>query len=319
MRDRAPRSHGPALRRVAEYLKVLGLNDPAQIEAFARECAAASFSSQGERVDNAERLAEGAVREAQRRITAWKEDVFANLDGAPHPLWLRTFLSDKPHLFMADPGLVRAQIHAYGDPVSGQLPQTARFKKQRLHRPKMPPWLRGLLPALSFTVLAVCGLMASIKGPIGAGGSLWLGLFATLFCQTALGCWIASRGFFELVRERRSARAAAAQDAAQDKVTRDDDASSLPRSAIILPIYHEDAARVFANVAAMRSSLRACTGGEQFEFFVLSDSQDPACAADEERAFRRITFGSETTNPVYYRRRANNVRQKSGNLSEFFE
>lgn len=325
VRARAPRHYGPALRRVAEYVKILGLNDPAKIQVFAEECAVASLSSQGEQPENAERHAEWAVREAQQRITAWKEAVFGGMGGQPQSLWLRTFLGDNPQLFMSDPALVRATIDKYGDPLSGQLPQTARFKKQRLHRPSLPNWLRGLLPALLLTAVVVCALWASINGPLSVGGGIWLSLFGLLFCQAALGSWIAARGFFELLRERRSPSWDEHADSDGAPSLRDklaavaEPGSALPRSAIIVPIYHENAAQVFANVAAMRSSLRACPGGENFEFFVLSDSQDPACAADEERAFRRITFGSETKIPVYYRRRANNVRQKSGNLAEFFE
>ena len=101
----------------------------------------------------------------------------------------------------------------------------------------------------------------------------------------------------------------------------------LPRSALLLPIYHESAEHVFAAVAAMRESLSRTPGGEAFEIFVLSDSRDPMRAAEEERAYRRVvalgdanipTF-SGLNIPVFYRRRSRNERQKAGNLAEFFE
>src|SRR6201999_2430556 len=93
----------------------------------------------------------------------------------------------------------------------------------------------------------------------------------------------------------------------------------LPRSALLLPIYHESAEYVFAAVAAMRESLAATPGGEAFEIFVLSDSRDPGSAAAEERAYRRIAAAADERVPVFYRRRARNDKYKAGNLAEFFE
>jgi membrane glycosyltransferase len=52
---------------------------------------------------------------------------------------------------------------------------------------------------------------------------------------------------------------------------------------------------------------------------VLSDSRDPALAAEEERSFRRVAFSAGTRIPIFYRRRKHNTRHKAGNLAEFFE
>jgi membrane glycosyltransferase len=94
----------------------------------------------------------------------------------------------------------------------------------------------------------------------------------------------------------------------------------LPRSALIMPIYEEDAEHVFAGLAAMRESLAHTPGGQAFEIFILSDSRRPEQVAEEERAFRRVArLALPIEIPIFYRRRVLNERQKAGNLSEFFE
>jgi len=324
-----PRESSRALRRVEEYLKVHGLSGP-PAHALARQCAAASFD------EDAILHTEGAVREAQRRITAWKAAVFAELDGEPNPLWLRTFLSEKPEVFLADPSVGRTEAAAFGDARSGRIPETLAFRKQSFERPRIPHWLRGLLAPLAMTIVAVGLGIASFEGSPGLLGGAWLTLFAFLFGTTSIGFFTALSGFVQSLRAEHTRVESTGFKSTGFKSTGLNSTglnssrspervgplvsgpAGLPRSAVILPIYHEDAARVFANVAAMRESLEQSPGGENFEFFVLSDSQDPAIAADEERAFRRITADAGSTLPVYYRRRSSNERQKVGNLSEFF-
>src|SRR4029077_14125403 len=95
---------------------------------------------------------------------------------------------------------------------------------------------------------------------------------------------------------------------------------SLPRTALVMPIYEEDPERVFAGLLAMRESLSNTRGGDVCEIFVMSDSRKPEQVAEEERAFRRVAGATTATNVrVFYRRRAKNERAKAGNLAGFFE
>ena len=47
--------------------------------------------------------------------------------------------------------------------------------------------------------------------------------------------------------------------------------ASAARTAILMPVYNEDVARVFSGVRAIRES-----AGPDFDFYILSDSTDPA-------------------------------------------
>jgi membrane glycosyltransferase len=95
------------------------------------------------------------------------------------------------------------------------------------------------------------------------------------------------------------------------------------RTAILVPIYEEDPARVFAAVEVMRASL-AVTGAGEAAFFVLSDTRRPEAAEAEEDAYRALLarLAAEPGRgraPVHYRRRAANTRRKAGNITEFLE
>ncbi|HEX4353297.1 MAG TPA: glucans biosynthesis glucosyltransferase MdoH, partial [Polyangiales bacterium] len=133
---------------------------------------------------------------------------------------------------------------------------------------------------------------------------IWAALFASLFSLASVGSTIALFGFVLGLRKREKPAAKS---------------GPLPRSALVMPIYEENAEHVFAGLAAMRESLSMTEGGDAFEIFVLSDSRRPEQVAEEERAFRRIASLPGSTIPVFYRRRVLNERQKAGNLSEFFE
>jgi membrane glycosyltransferase len=299
------REHGPsgrAGRRVAEYLRALGLVDEARIDALCEQLVAAS----GQRGTEPSPSPERAVAEAQLRVDDWRNAVFGADDGAVQPLWLRSFLMAHPEALLAAPELARALAYGFGDPRTGSAPARARFTDQSLGRARPPGWLRWLA-ALAVAVLAAAALGVGGPSPLALAWGL---LFAFLFGVSATGAATAALGFAVL---RRGARA---QPAAESPGAAD---GPLPRSALVMPIYHESAERVFAAIAAMRESLAATPGGDAFEIFVLSDSRDPGCAAAEERALRRVAATGDARIPVYYRRRTRNDRNKAGNLAEFFE
>ncbi len=86
------------------------------------------------------------------------------------------------------------------------------------------------------------------------------------------------------------------------------------RTAILMPIYNEAPADVFARVAAMHASLEA-KGGEAFDIFVLSDTREPALLtreADQVLALRERTGGR-----IFYRHRLENTGRKAGNIAEW--
>lgn len=288
-----------AEHRVIEYLLALGLVDEQRLIALASEVMASLPRDLDESL-----LAGRAIEAMQARVGAFRRDVFGEREAEVHPLWLRAFLAMHPTALCGDVPTVKAQVSAFGDPFVGKPPARRTFDDQSLDRMQLPPWLTNLVPPL----LLALGATAVLGHELFANGVtlpevVFLGLFAFLSSLGAMGLHTAVRGF-----------------ARGDDVMPEVPASAtLPRSAIIMPIYHESAEHVFAALLAMREALARTPGGNSFEVFVLSDSRDPDRIADEERAFRRTVSSGNAAIPMFYRRRARNEHQKAGNLAEFFE
>ena len=89
------------------------------------------------------------------------------------------------------------------------------------------------------------------------------------------------------------------------------------RTAVVLPIYNEDTQRVFAGLDAIWSSLAHEPQAPSFDFFVLSDTRRPEIALNEEHAWRAMVARYGASGRLFYRRRADNVGRKAGNIAEF--
>ncbi|KZL00575.1 MULTISPECIES: glucans biosynthesis glucosyltransferase MdoH [unclassified Pseudovibrio] len=98
------------------------------------------------------------------------------------------------------------------------------------------------------------------------------------------------------------------------------DPRSLPAAgtAILMPIYHEDAPEVAARLAAMMDDLRANNATHLFHWHVLSDSRDEEIAAVEEQVVRQLV-ARYPEQKIFYRRRADNHGRKAGNVAEFVQ
>jgi membrane glycosyltransferase len=87
-------------------------------------------------------------------------------------------------------------------------------------------------------------------------------------------------------------------------------------TAVVMPIYNEAPARVFAAVQAICEDVRATGLGDAFDYFFLSDTTNPDIWIAEERALlaMRERLPGER---VYYRRRRKNTARKAGNIADF--
>lgn len=88
------------------------------------------------------------------------------------------------------------------------------------------------------------------------------------------------------------------------------------QTALIYPIKNEDTAGVFANVAAIRESLREAGVAHLFDIYVVSNSDDPNCWVEEELAWSSV---SSNSNGIYYWRRHRKEGRKPANIAEFCE
>lgn len=90
------------------------------------------------------------------------------------------------------------------------------------------------------------------------------------------------------------------------------------RTAIIYPVYHEDAARVVAGLTATWESIKRHTPdyASQYDLFLLSDSRKPEYWVAEQAALHT----AQAANPdarFYYRWRPSNHNAKLGNVIDF--
>jgi len=87
------------------------------------------------------------------------------------------------------------------------------------------------------------------------------------------------------------------------------------RTAVVMCLRNEDPARALARLAAVRAALDATGQGAAYDLFALSDSDDPAVAAAEERLFALMR--DQLGVGARYRRRADNAGWKAGNIRDF--
>jgi membrane glycosyltransferase len=92
------------------------------------------------------------------------------------------------------------------------------------------------------------------------------------------------------------------------------------RTAMLMTLRNEDPARALARLRVMKASLDATGEGDHFDWFVLSDTTEAAVALQEERAFEdwRAHEGADAAR-LHYRRRADNIGYKAGNIRDFCE
>ncbi len=134
-------------------------------------------------------------------------------------------------------------------------------------------------------------------------------LFAILFGWVSAGFWTAMTGFMVLwFRRDRYAIAATAHD-----VPIPPDA----RTAVVMPIFNENVARVFAGLRATYESLADTGNLPRFDFFVLSDSNDPDTCAAEPHAWLQLCRAVNGFGRIFYRRRLHRIKRKSGNIADF--
>jgi membrane glycosyltransferase len=298
-RTRTHDATSSAEHRVIEYLLALGLVDDARLIALASEI----ISALPDGLDDAV-VAEAAITLAQDRFDAFRNEVFGARAGEVHPLWLRAFLAANGDVLFGDVSVAKARVAAFGDPFTGKPPLRLRFEAQSLRTMLFPRWLAGLVLPLVLSAGATVVLLSALAHDgLEPAVVVFVALFAFLSFVGALGLTTALRGF---------TRTGGAMSEVASGV-------ALPRTALVMPIYHESAEHVFAALLAMREALGKAPDAACLEVFVLSDSRIPERIAEEERAFRRTAASGETTIPIFYRRRARNEHQKAGNLAEFFE
>jgi membrane glycosyltransferase len=167
-------------------------------------------------------------------------------------------------------------------------------------------WL-FLFLTLSSTAAAVIKLWSILQSDgLSAGEAFFLFLFAILFGWIAIAFWLA---LFGVVARLEGMRLLPLASAPRNEET---------RTAILMPVYNEDVARVFSGLRAIHDSVRDA-GESGFDFYILSDSTDPARWIAEEVAWQRLRRALDSGARIFYRHRHRNTGRKSGNIQDFCE
>ena len=162
------------------------------------------------------------------------------------------------------------------------------------------------LAALTWGLANVFG-----KGGWSASDIVILTCFLIGAPWTVMGLWNAVLGLWLLHGQQGGVALAAPHLAAGET-----GAPITSRVALAMTVRNEDPRRSFQRLAVMREGLDATGWGQQFDIFILSDTNDPGIAAEEERLFHAMR--AELGGPrAQYRRRAMNEGFKAGNVREF--
>lgn len=173
---------------------------------------------------------------------------------------------------------------------------------------------RFLLGLLIFTTTFVASGYMAFSLPQRGSSVLEVVLvifFALLFAWISIGFWTSLIGFLMLVKNRPhwlpTHSFAKQNDARLD----------LPPTAVLMPIYNETPQQVFEGLSAIYQSISRTGALKAFEFFVLSDSNDPDIWVQEEVAWQNTCRKLEAWGRLFYRHRSPNIKRKSGNIADF--
>jgi membrane glycosyltransferase len=91
------------------------------------------------------------------------------------------------------------------------------------------------------------------------------------------------------------------------------------KTAVFMTLRNEDPERAVSRMRLMKASVDATGYGAQFDWFLLSDTNDPAVGEREQELARAWEREDETPSKIVYRRRTDNTGFKAGNVRDFCE
>jgi membrane glycosyltransferase len=134
-----------------------------------------------------------------------------------------------------------------------------------------------------------------------------LALFLALFAWIALSFTSAIAGFVSLLAGGGRRLGIASGEPPPAPTT---------RTALLMPCYNENPARVMAGLQAIWESARDAGQADAFDIFILSDTTDPDVWLAEEDAFLALRRRTGSTR-IFYRRRKKNTARKAGNIADW--
>ncbi len=144
---------------------------------------------------------------------------------------------------------------------------------------------------------------------VSATGIAILLLFVVLFAHIAAGFCLAMIGFYVINRGGDSCRISRSVDWLADP--------PLGSTAVVMPVFNEDASRVFEAVRVIFRSVQETKKLEHFDFFVLSDTTESNQWIQEEVAWLELCKQVGGFGRIFYRKRRQAINKKAGNVADF--
>jgi membrane glycosyltransferase len=91
------------------------------------------------------------------------------------------------------------------------------------------------------------------------------------------------------------------------------------RTALLMPIYNENVARIMAGLQAIYEALERTGRLAHFDLFILSDTTDPTIWIAEEAGYLALRERTGGHKQIFYRRRRCNTERKAGNIAEWVQ
>jgi membrane glycosyltransferase len=184
-------------------------------------------------------------------------------------------------------------------------------------KPLVTPERRQRRRFLFFSaVVLITALATAVFGDIlwslhfSAPRVLLLVLFIPLCAMVAQGFVQACAGYLVLARGHDSTRITSLL---PNTIQPD----QLPVTAIVMPIYNENVREVYEGLRVIYHSLSRMDALARFDFFILSDSNDPNKWIEEEAAWVELCKQVKGFGRIFYRRRRMPINRKSGNIADF--
>jgi membrane glycosyltransferase len=178
--------------------------------------------------------------------------------------------------------------------------------------PAWRPVLFFLCVGLSMAGLIWLALVALSPGGIGAIDLILVVLFAVTLPWYVIGFWNATIGLL-IMRFARDPVAAVLPVAGRIRADEPITAST----AVLLCVRNEPPERTVRMLEPMLQGLAARGVGDRFHVYVLSDTEESHIAAAEDACFVALAAAWRGRIAVTYRRRAQNIAFKAGNIGEF--
>jgi membrane glycosyltransferase len=178
--------------------------------------------------------------------------------------------------------------------------------------PAWRPMLFFLCVGLTMTGLIGLAGVALSPGGIGAIDLILVALFAVTLPWYVIGFWNATIGLV-IMRFARDPVAAVLPVAGRIRADEPITAST----AVLLCVRNEPPERTVRMLEPMLQGLAARGVGDRFHVYVLSDTEESHIAAAEDTCFAALAAAWRGRIAVTYRRRAQNIAFKAGNIGEF--